>query len=75
MRSEFCDKRTAACKSHAAVLFDELLNDNPMNSQGIADKIDPQIGVDFFVRTRRQTGRIARVMWRIAGTVRAKKMR
>ena len=23
--------------------------------QGIADKIDPQIGVDFFVRTRRQT--------------------
>ncbi|GAA0208111.1 hypothetical protein GCM10008919_09310 [Selenomonas dianae] len=42
---------------------------------GIADKIDPQIGVDFFVRTRRQTGRIAKAMWRIAGTVRAKKMR
>ena len=42
---------------------------------GIADKIDPQIGVDFFVRTRRQTGRIAKAMWRIAGVVRAKKIR
>ena len=42
---------------------------------GIADKIDLQIGVDFFVRTRRQTGRIAKAMWRIEGEVRAKKMR
>ena len=42
---------------------------------GIADKIDLQIGVDFFVRTRRQTGRIAKAMWRIEGTVWAKKMR
>ena len=32
---------------------------------GIADKIDPQIGVDFSVRLRRQTGRIAKAMWRI----------
>ena len=42
---------------------------------GIADKIAPQIGVDFFVRLRRQTGRIAKAMWRIEGEVRAKKMR
>ena len=41
---------------------------------GIADKIDPQIGVDFFARTRGQTGRTARDMWRSEGTVRAKKM-
>ena len=42
---------------------------------GIADKIAPQIGVDFFVRLRRQTRRIAKAMWRIESEKRAKKMR
>ena len=42
---------------------------------GIADKTVLQIGVDFFVRTRRQTGRIAGLCGGFADTVRAKKMR
>ena len=29
---------------------------------GIVDKIDPQIGADFFVRLRQQTERIAKAM-------------
>ena len=44
-------------------------------SQGIADKIDPQIGVDFFVRLRRQTGRRVVLCGGIADEKRAKKMR
>ena len=41
----------------------------------IADKIDPQIGVDFFIRTRRQTGRRVVLCGGFSGEVRAKKMR
>jgi len=43
--------------------------------QGITDKTVSQIGVDFFVRTRRQTGRRVVLCGGFAGVVRAKKMR
>ena len=42
-------------------------------SVGIADKIDLQIGVDFFVRTRWKTGRRVVLCGGFAGVVRAKK--
>ena len=42
---------------------------------GIADKIDPQIGTDFSVRLRQQTGRIAGLCGGFANEKRAKKMR
>ena len=42
---------------------------------GIADKIDLQIGVDFFVRTRRKTGRREVLCGGFSAEVRAKKMR
>ena len=42
---------------------------------GIADKIGPQIGVDFFVRLRRQTGHRVVLCGGFADEKRAKKMR